>query len=137
MPLTKLTQKNEPSEWTNSSQEAFEELCSRFWRAPILLHYDFEQPFIIETDALDTTTEGILSQHGEDGYLHPCAYRSSKMSPAKENYDIYDKELLSIVLAFQDWRVYLEESPHQIWIISDHKNLEQFLTTKQLNRRQA
>ena len=48
------------------------------------------------------------------------------MSPREENYDIYDKELLSIVLAFQDWRV-----------ISDHKNLEQFLTTKQLNRRQA
>ena len=59
------------------------------------------------------------------------------MSPAEENYDIYDKELLSIILAFQDSRVYLEESPHQIRVISDHKNLEQFLTTKQLNRRQA
>ena len=98
-----------------------------------MLHPDFEQPFIIEMDASDTATGGIFSQHGEDGYLHPCAYRSSKMSPAEENYDIYDKDLLSIVLAFQDWRVYLEGSPHQIRVISDHKNLEQFLTTKQLN----
>lgn len=69
-------------------------------------------------------TGGILSQCGEDGHLHPCAYRSSKMSPAEQNYDIYDKELLSIVLAFQDWRVYLEGSQHQIRVIYDHKNLE-------------
>lgn len=82
-------------------------------------------------------TGGILSQHGQDGHLHPCAYRSSKMTTAEQNYDIYDKELLSIVLAFQDWRVYLEGSPHQVRVISDHKNLEQFLTTKQLNRRQS
>jgi hypothetical protein len=59
------------------------------------------------------------------------------MTPAEQNYDIYDKELLSVVLAFQDWRVYLEGSPHQIRVISDHKNLEYFLTSKQLNRRQA
>lgn len=59
------------------------------------------------------------------------------MTPAEQNYDIYDKELLSVVLAFQDWRVYLEGSPHTINVISDHKNLESFLTTKQLNRRQA
>ena len=52
------------------------------------------------------------------------------MIPAKQKYNIDDKELLSIVLAFQNWQVYLEGSPHQIWIISDHKNLEQFLTTK-------
>ena len=91
-----------------------------------MLHPDFERLFIIETDASDTATGGILLQHGEDGHLHPCAYRSSKMSSTEENYDIYDKELLSIVLAFQDWRVYLEGSPHQIRVISDHENLSSF-----------
>jgi len=33
--------------------------------------------------------------------------------------------------------VYLEGSPHEIRVILDHKNLEYFLTTKQLNHRQA
>lgn len=56
------------------------------------------------------------------------------MSPSEQNYDIYDKELLSIVLGFQDWRVYLEGSPHEVRVICDHKNLEFFLTTKHLNR---
>ena len=97
VPLMKLTLKNEPFEWTNTTQEAFEELPSRFLQAPILLHLDFKRPFIIETDASDTAIGGILLQHREDGHLHPCAYRSSKMSPMEENYDIYDKELLSIV----------------------------------------
>ena len=64
VPLTKLTRKNEPFEWTNSMQEAFEELYSQFLRAPILLHLDFERSFIIETDALDIAIKSILSQHG-------------------------------------------------------------------------
>lgn len=97
----------------------------------------FDRPFIVEIDASDFATGAILSQQGDDGFLHPCAYRSSKMSPAEQNYDIYDKELLSVVQAFQDWRVYLEGSPHEVSVISDHKNLEYFLSTKQLNGRQA
>ena len=100
----------------------------------MLVHPDFQRPFVIETDASDTATGGILSQYASDGHLHPCAYRSSKMSSTKQNYDIYDKEVLSIVHAFQDWRVYLEGSPHEIKVIFDHKNLEYFLSTKQLNR---
>ena len=137
VPLTRLTKKDQPFSWSPATEAAFSELRRRFTEAPVLLHPQFDKPFIIETDASDTATGGILSQYGPDGLLHPCAYRSSKMSAAEENYDIYDKELLSIVLAFQDWRIYLEGSPHQIRVISDHKNLEQFMTTKVLNRRQA
>jgi hypothetical protein len=84
----------------------------------------------VETDASNMATGGILSQYGEDGYLHPYAFRSSKMSLMEQNHDIYNKELLSVVLAFHDWRVYLEGSPHEIHVISDHKKFEFFFTTK-------
>ena len=137
VPLTNLTQKGHSFQWTPTADAAFTDLRSRFLKAPVLIHPNFEKPFVVETDASDTATGGILSQRGDDGHLHPCAFRSSKMNPAEKNYDIYDKELLSIVLAFRDWRVYLEGSPHQVRVISDHKNLEQFLSTKHLNRRQA
>ena len=137
IPLTTLTQKNQVFQWTHQANKAFEELKARFCQAPMLIHPDFQRRFVIETDASDTATGGILSQYASDGHLHPCAYRSSKMSSTEQNYNIYDKELLSIVHAFQDWRVYLEGSPHEIKVISDHKNLEYFLSTKQLNRRQA
>jgi hypothetical protein len=59
------------------------------------------------------------------------------MTPAECNYKIYDKELLAIVKAFEEWRPELSGSDHPIQVISDHKNLEYFMTTKQLNRRQA
>jgi hypothetical protein len=33
--------------------------------------------------------------------LHPFAFYSKKILPAELNYDIHDKELLTIVTAFQ------------------------------------
>jgi transposase InsO family protein len=53
------------------------------------------------------------------------------------NYDIYDKELLAIVDAMRGWKVYLEGATHQIQVLTDHKNLIYFTTTKELNRRQV
>ena len=51
------------------------------------------------------------------------------MKPMALNYEIYDKELLAIFEAFQQW---LEGSTHAMLVLSDHKNLEYFATTKQL-----
>lgn len=65
------------------------------------------------------------------------AYFSKKHSQAECNYEIYDKELLAVIQAFQEWRTELEGSPLEIKVLSDHKNLQWFMTTKQLNRRQA
>jgi hypothetical protein len=59
------------------------------------------------------------------------------MSPAECNYEIYDKELLAIVKSFDYWRAELEGHPQSVKVITDHKNLEYYMTTKQLSRRQA
>jgi hypothetical protein len=40
--------------------------------------------------------------------MQPVAFFSRKMSAAELNYEIHDKELLAIVEAFKEWRVYLE-----------------------------
>jgi len=53
------------------------------------------------------------------------------------NYNIHDKELLAIFEAFKIWQHYLEGSTLPIDIITDHKNLEYFLTTKILTHWQA
>ena len=45
--------------------------------------------------------------------------------------------MLAIVNCFKQWRHYLEGANHLITVYSDHKNLEYFTTTKQLNRRQV
>jgi hypothetical protein len=67
--------------------------------------------------------------------LYFFAFYFRKMLLTKLNYDIYDKELLTIVAAFQKWRVYLKKSKHQIKVLTDYKNLIYFITIKALNRR--
>src|SRR5947209_14246966 len=44
---------------------------------------------------------------------------------------------MAIVRCFEEWRAELEFSPHPIQVLSDHKNLEYFMSTKLLSRRQA
>jgi hypothetical protein len=81
---------------------------------------------------------GILSQYDDDeGILHPVAFYSMKHRPTECNYKIYDKELLAFVRAFKEWCPHLEESSHPIQVLSNHKNLEYFMSTKLLNHRQA
>ena len=57
------------------------------------------------------------------------------MAPSECNYDIYDKELLAIIHAFEEWRSELKEAVKQIQVITDHKNLKYFMMTKQLSCR--
>ncbi|KAI0992964.1 hypothetical protein K3495_g15220 [Podosphaera aphanis] len=59
------------------------------------------------------------------------------MSPAESNYEIYDKELLAIVQAFEEWRPELEGSSDPVEVITDHKALEYFMKSRLLSRRQA
>ena len=65
------------------------------------------------------------------------AYYSRKFTALEINYPIYDKELLAIIAAFEEWRPYLAGAQHHIQVITDHKNLIYFSTTRTLNRRQA
>ena len=99
--------------------------------------FDSDKPSTVESDSSDCVTEGVLSQPDSQGVLHPVAYFSTRMAPAECNYDIYDKELLAIIRAFEEWRPELEGAAEQVQVITDHKNLEYFMTTKQLSRRQA
>jgi hypothetical protein len=136
-PLTNLTKKDKAFLWTENEQFAFDELKRRFTVAPILAIFDPDRAIVVETDASDYAVGACISQIGDDGKLHPVAFYSRKMSPAEANYDIHDKELLAIVAAFQEWRVYLEGPKHTVKVLTDHKNLTYFTTTKKLNRRQV
>lgn len=66
----------------------------------ILKHTDPSKPFEIEVDASDIDVRAILSQQfGEKPKLHPVAYFSCKLTPAKQIYNVGDKELLAIKVA--------------------------------------
>ena len=134
-PLTRLTKKDEPFNWTIRQEEAFNELKLACCQEPVLKLFDPQKPVRLETDASDLAIGACLSQE-YDGKWHPVAFYSRKMSLAEQNYDIHDKELLAIVSAFGHWRTYLEGAP-KTDVYTDHKNLLYFTTTKELNRRQT
>jgi hypothetical protein len=136
-PITRLTRKNTRFVWTEECSRSFESLKQVFTTAPVLWHFNYDREIIVETDASDYVSAGVLSQYDDDGILHPVAFFSKKHSPAEYNYEIYDKELMVIVRAFEEWRPELEGVLHPIQVLSDHKNLEYFMLTKLLNRRQT
>lgn len=88
-------------------------------------------------DASNETLGGTVSQHDDDGVLHPCAFHSRKFTPPERNYEIYDKEILAIVECMDVWRLYFEGADHKLKVLTDHKNLVWFTETKFYNCRQV
>jgi hypothetical protein len=69
--------------------------------------------------------------------LKSVAYFSKKLSSAESNYEIYDKKLLAIVRAMEKWREELIGVKNPFVVLSDHKNLQYFMTTRKLSERQV
>ena len=72
-----------------------------------------------------------------DSQIHPVAFYSWTLTAPKLNYDTHDQELLAIFKAFRIWRHYLEGSVTPVNVVTDHKNLEYFSTSKVLTQHQA
>jgi hypothetical protein len=91
-----------PFAWTDECSKSFTALKQAFTMAPILRHFDHDREVIVETDTSDYISAGILSQYDDQGVLHPVTFFSRKHSPAECNYEIYDKELIAIIRAFEE-----------------------------------
>jgi len=90
----------------------------------------------VKADSSDFTTGATLSQQSlKDGKWHPIAFLSKSLSPVKRNYEIHDKEMITIIRALEEWWHFLEGPQLKFKIWMDHKNLECLL--KKLNQRQA
>ncbi|KAL0168185.1 hypothetical protein M9458_036407, partial [Cirrhinus mrigala] len=138
-PLTSLL-RGKPKHllWNPAAHEAFEQLKTTFSTAPVLQHPDPERPFTVEVDASTIGVGAVLSQAVvEPPVLHPCAAFSRKLTPAEQNYDIGNRELLAIKLALEEWHHWLEGAAYPFTIITDHKNLQYIREARRLNPRQA
>ncbi|KAF4556639.1 Transposon Tf2-5 polyprotein-like protein 2 [Elsinoe fawcettii] len=136
-PISNLTKKLTSFVFDDKCRQAFKELKRRLTTAPVLALFDPDRQALLETDASDFAIGACLAQKGADGRRRPIAYYSRKMTGPELNYDIHDKELLAIVEAFREWRVYLEGTTTPVQVYTDHKNLLYWTTTKVLNRRQV
>src|SRR5882724_11477921 len=109
IPLIRLTHKDTLFTWGPDHTEAFKTLKTAFTQAPILVHFNPDNPIVVETDASDYVITAIISQISpDDGDIHPITFYSRSMKPVELNYEIYNKELLAIFEAFRQWHNYLE-----------------------------
>ncbi|KAK1608467.1 hypothetical protein QYE76_032140 [Lolium multiflorum] len=129
-PLNDLTKKGVVFEWGAAQDHAFDELKRLLTSAPLLALPDFNKQFEIECDASGIGIGGVLMQEGR-----PIAYFSEKLSGAKLNYPIYDKELYSLIRVLEVWQHYLW--PKEFIIHSDHEALKYLKAQSTLHRRLA
>ena len=109
--------------WGGDEQTAFDRLKQALSSAPVLAHPDPQRQWTVQTDASGVAIGGVLSQKQDDDTMRPVAYWSKKLSRAECNYSATERELMAIVKATEEWRVYLHGSPHPVLLRSDHKPL--------------
>ena len=79
-PLTDLTHKDTPYQWTTHTELAFQLLKEHMSRAPVLCIPDPNLSFVVTTDASDFAVGAVLSQdQGQGPQL--VAFISCKMNP--------------------------------------------------------
>jgi hypothetical protein len=104
--------------------------------APVLTLPNADGTFRLEADSSEFATGAVLSQLQEDDW-HPIAFYSKSLDETQRNYEIYDKEMMAIIRALEEWRHWLIGTTKPIEIWTDHRNLQYFLSAQKLNRRQA
>src|SRR5260370_4856640 len=105
--------------------------------APVLCYWSPDLPMTVETDASDQAITAILLVTTPDTEICPVAFSSHSLQGAECNYDTHDKELLAIFQAYKNWCHDVEGSAKVIDKVTNHKNLEYFMTTKKLTQRQG
>ena len=134
-PLTDLTRKSQPNKvvWTPDCAESFQKLKNALCSVPILQSPNFDEKFILQTDASDRGIGAVLSQLDEDGMDHPVSYFSRKLLPREEKYATIEKECLAIKLGIHAFRTYL--TGRYFSIQTDHRALEWLDRIKDSNAR--
>ena len=134
--MIQLTQKKIIFEWNEICQTTFDYMKRRMIETSILRHFDQTREIILKTDSFNYVNDEVLSQYDDEEILHSIAFYSKNMFSAECNYEIYDKELLIIIQAFEHWRSELKLINISIKMFIDHQALTSLMKDKELSRQQ-
>lgn len=115
-PLTDLLKKCQMFVWTIAHDESFTALKNALISAPVLALPDFNKTFVVQTDASNKGIGAVLHQDG-----HPIAFVSKALGPKNQGLSTYEKESLTILMAVDHWRSYLQ--PAEFIIQTDQRSL--------------
>lgn len=114
--LTDLLKKGAPYVWNSEKEAAFQALKLALSTNPVLALPDFDQTFVLETDACSKGIGAVLLQN-----VHPIAFLSKALGPKLQCLPTYEKECLAILMAVEKWRPYLQHA--EFIIRTDQKSL--------------
>ena len=121
--------------WNEPIKTAFESLKRQVSDAVALNLPNFENKFVLVTDASDTGVGCMLVNRsgGITDRLDPIAFFHHALSPEQSRYSTIEKELLAVIIAVRKFRVYLG-CPFDL--ITDHIALR-WLNTLDANDQKA
>ena len=122
-PLTKLFKKV-GFEWSEDATQVVNLLKTTMKEVHILSLLDFNEPFVLETEASRTGLGVVMSQRG-----HPIAFFSHALTGKAQYKSVYEKELMAIVMAIQKCRHYLLG---QHFIVKTYQKALRFLLEQRL-----
>ena len=126
-PLNNLLCKDIKFDFTPECMKAFEDLKKSLITAPVVQAPDWNLPFEIMCDASNFAIGAVLGQR-KDKKLHAIYYASRTLDEAQRNYATTEKELLSVVYAFEKFRQYLIGS--RVIVHTDHAAIKYLMQKK-------
>ncbi|OQR84345.1 hypothetical protein ACHHYP_13511 [Achlya hypogyna] len=131
LPLSALAKSDATWTWSNAASEAFKRIKVALQQAPALQLPDYEQPFVVTTDASGSCCGAVLSQKNAAGHDLPVAYLSKKFGPHDLGWPAHEKELHAIKIALTKWRHFLYGCPFEVF--TDNSTCQWFLRTPVLS----
>ena len=116
----------------NGSRDGFRGHPAGCSKNPVLYNPDFNERFILQTDASDRGLGAVLLQ-GVPGDRHPVAFISRKLFPREVRYSTIEKECLAVKWALDSLKYYL--LGREFTLETDHKALTWLERMKDTNGR--
>ena len=126
-PLCRLLEKDAKFDFDKLCRSVFEEIKSRLVSTSIMLTLDWNNEFEIMCDASDYTMGAVLGQRTKK-IFKVIYYANKTFNEAQENYSTTEKEMLTMVFAYEKFRPYRLGS--HVVIHTDHTTIKYLMAKK-------
>lgn len=105
-PLYALTKKGVKFNWSTECQNSFQKLKDCLVKDPIMASPDWNQEFIVISDASDVGLGCVLAQK-QNGLEKVICYASRTLTSRERHYSAIERETLGVIFAFKKFRAYI------------------------------